>query len=321
MAVTGDVDFKIEKLTGENYHNWKFQMKMCVIGKDLWEIVTGTEVLAEGASAQEQRSFRKRENQALACVCFSVATSLQIYVRSAKSSKEAWDNLGSHFEEKSLSKKIFYRRKLYSARMEKGTNMVTHINYVKTLSEHLESVDDPIAEKDLVIILISSLPDEYNYLITALETIAEDKLTWNYVRDRLIHEFDKIQNGKVGKENHTQEALISSRGQEQRKPRALDLKKITCHYCKKKGHFARDCFKKKADQKKPPSAEFANKIEEISVTHPEVALATGGASMQADGWWIDSGASQHMTHEKGGNYSTFRKPLQVRIADNTILYA
>ena len=323
MAVAGDVDFKIEKLTGENYHNWKFQMKMCLIGKDLWEIVTGTEVLAEGASAQEQRSFRKRENQALACVCLSVATSLQIYVRSAKSSKEAWDNLASHFEEKSLSKKIFYRRKLYSARMEKGTNMVTHINYVKTLSEHLESVDDPIAEKDLVIILISSLPDEYNYLITALETIAEDKLTWNYVRDRLIHEFDKIQNGKVGKENPTQEALISSRGQEQRKPRALDLKKITCHYCKKKGHFARDCFKKKADQKKPPSAEFANKIEEVSVTHPEVALATGGASMQADGWWIDSGASQHMTHEKGGmeNYSTFRKPLQVRIADNTILYA
>ena len=45
--------------------------------------------------------------------------------------------------------------------------------------------------------------------------------------------------------------------------------------------------------------------------------------MQADGWWIDSGASQHIIHEKGGmeSYTTFRKPLQVRIADNTILYA
>ena len=125
--------------------------------------------MAEGASAQEQQSFRKRENQTLACVCLSVATSPQIYVRSGKSSKEAWDNLASHFEEKSLSKKIFYRRKLYSARMEKGTNMVTHMNYVKTLSEHLESVDDPITEKDLVIILISSLPHEYNYIKSPLK--------------------------------------------------------------------------------------------------------------------------------------------------------
>ena len=75
-------------------------------------------------------------------------------------------------------------------------------------------MDDPIAEKDLVIILISRLPDEHNYSITGLETIAEDKLTWNYVPDRLIHEFYKIQNGKVGRESPTQEALIRSRGQE-----------------------------------------------------------------------------------------------------------
>ena len=76
--------------------------------------------------------------------------------------------------------------------MEKGTQMINHINYVKTLSEHLEAVGDPVTEKDLVIILISSLPDDYNFLITALETIAEEKLAWDYVRDRLLHEYKKM---------------------------------------------------------------------------------------------------------------------------------
>ena len=52
---------------------------------------------------------------------------------------------------------------------------------MKTLSEYLEAVEDPVNEKNLVVIFISSLPDDYNYLITALETIAEDKLTWDYV--------------------------------------------------------------------------------------------------------------------------------------------
>ena len=183
--------FKVEKLTAENF-SWKFNMKMFLIGKDLWENVTGAETLPGTSSQEEQKRFKKRENLAVASVCLSVSTSLQIYVRTTESAKEAWQNLQKHFKEKSLSRKIFYQIKLYSARMAKRTDMIDHINYLKTLAEHLEAVDDAVLEKDLVIILISILPEEYNYyLITALETIAEEKLTWNYVRDRLIHESDK----------------------------------------------------------------------------------------------------------------------------------
>ena len=35
--------FKVEKLANENYHIRKFNMKMCLTGKDLQEIVTGAE--------------------------------------------------------------------------------------------------------------------------------------------------------------------------------------------------------------------------------------------------------------------------------------
>ena len=178
-----DLSFKIEKLTAENYHSWKFNMKMYLIGKDLWEVVTGTEVMENDWTEAEKRKFKKRENQALAAICLGISTNLQIYVRSSETPKSAWDNLEKHFQQKTLSKKIFYRRKLYAAQMEKGQSMTEHVNYIKTLGEHLEAIDDAIAEKDLVILLISSLPDDYNYLITALETIADDNLTWDYVRD------------------------------------------------------------------------------------------------------------------------------------------
>ena len=76
------------------------------------------------ASQEEQKRFKKRKNLALVSICLSVCTSLQIYVRTVQSAKEAWENLQKHFEEKSLSCKIFYRRKLYSARMAKGTDMI-----------------------------------------------------------------------------------------------------------------------------------------------------------------------------------------------------
>ena len=103
MATAEDMGFKVEKLSGENYHSWKFQMKMYLIRKDLWEIVSGTETLSMEATAAEQSKFRKRENMALVSVCLSIATNLQIYVRSAATAKEAWENLEKHFEEKSLS--------------------------------------------------------------------------------------------------------------------------------------------------------------------------------------------------------------------------
>ena len=42
---------------------------------------------------------------------------------------------------------------------------------------HLEASDDMVAEKDLVMIVISSLPDNFNDLVITLETLKEEKLS------------------------------------------------------------------------------------------------------------------------------------------------
>ena len=319
-----DSGFKVDKLTGNNYHTWKFQMKMCLIGKDLWGIVTGDETLNPGASNQEQQKFRRRENLALASICLSISSDIQIYVRSAGNAKEAWTSLEQHFERKSLAHKIFYRRKLYAAKMEKGNSMINHVNYVKTLSEHLDAVGDPIQEKDLVIILISSLPEEYNHLITALETIAEERLSWDYVRDRVIYEYEKLNcdvEANAKREMKVEDAFLTEKVQSQRK--FSKPKGVKCFYCHKKGHFAKDCYKKKADAKKQ-CQETANKadcIENKNTEYSEVALTVNDNSALCKEWWIDSGASRHMTPKKNSlvNFQKFEAPSQVKLADNSTL--
>jgi hypothetical protein len=186
-------------LTSENYHLWKFDMKMLLIGKDVWDIVAGEEILEDDASKKEKLCFKKRENHALSTICLNVSPSVKIYVRNAKTSKEAWNSLESHFEEKSLSKKIYYRRQLCNTKLEEGskTTMTEHVNKIKTIAEHLEeALDDEVLEKDLVMILMSSAPDSYNNLITTIETLREDKLTWDYIRDRFINRIRKKERNK-----------------------------------------------------------------------------------------------------------------------------
>ena len=295
-------------------------MKMALIGKDLWEIVTGEKVLNEDASQADRRKFQRRSNMALATICLSVAANIQIYVRSAANAKEAWENLEKHFEKKSLSQKIYYRRKIYSAKLEKGVSMFEHVNYLQMLSDHLEVVGDPIAENDLVIILISSFTEEFNHLMTALETIAEDRLTRTYVREKVIHEYKKLHSVsddamKAAKQDN---ALIARRNES--KSSNSGCKK--CFYCQKEDHYARNCYKKKADKRLKQKGESANTAE-LEGENEELALTTAYKEHNSDEWWIDSGASQHMPNDRSGmmSYVRLHSPRSIKLADNSILLA
>ena len=78
-------DYTPAKLVGaENWNSWKFNMRMYLLGKDLFDIVNGTEVLGEQATAKERDIFKKRENRALSIISLGIVTDLQIYVRQAQ---------------------------------------------------------------------------------------------------------------------------------------------------------------------------------------------------------------------------------------------
>ena len=70
--------------------------------------------------------------------------------------------------------------------------MEKHINNIKTIAEELEAIEDEQSEKDLVFILMSSVPSDYRNLITTLETLKEERLMWGYVRDRLLTEHERM---------------------------------------------------------------------------------------------------------------------------------
>ncbi|KAG3018329.1 hypothetical protein PC121_g25006 [Phytophthora cactorum] len=127
-------------------------------------------------------------------------------VRSAKDAHDAWSRLKGHFEKKSLANKLFLRRRFFTTMMDEGDGVLEHINKIKTLAEQLDAVGAPVSEDDLVITLLGSLSESYQFLITALESRA-DSLTWELVTSRLLHEDmkRKEQGGGVDGAAHGQE--------------------------------------------------------------------------------------------------------------------
>ena len=206
MDLAGDFGkMTLGKLDGDNYHSWKFNIRMYLMGKDIWDVVDGTDSLAPNADADEKRRFKKLDQKAMAAICLNVKPELQIYVRNTKSAKEAWESLANHFEKNTLAKKIEKRKELYTCRLKPGTSMEAHLNHLKTVAEHMEALNDPVTEKDLVMICLSGLPDSYNNFITAIESIKEEELCWTYIRDRLLAEYER-----KSSKNQSDDALLTN---------------------------------------------------------------------------------------------------------------
>ena len=119
---------KIEKLNGENYINWKFNMKCCLMERGLWGYVTGkivkpavkTEGGTEGGTAavtadevvksqEKLNEYELRADKAYSLIALNVDKTLQIHVSSTNSAKEAWDSLQKNFEFVSVAQMVCLR--------------------------------------------------------------------------------------------------------------------------------------------------------------------------------------------------------------------
>ncbi|GMF53071.1 unnamed protein product [Phytophthora fragariaefolia] len=178
--------------------------------------------------------------------------------------------------------------------MAEGDGVLEHINKIKTLAEQLDAVGAPVSEDDLVITLLASLNESYQFLITALESRA-DSLTWELVAARLLHEDlkRKEQGGGAGGTAHEGQAFMPS-GNGKNKGRQAP-KASACHYCGEQGHWIAKCpvrIRENTERQKPQRANVANE-EEFDADY--LFSVGGGATKSNEVWLVDSGATQHMT--------------------------
>ena len=284
----------------------------------LWGIVSGTETLAEDASADTRKKFEARRDRALATVVLAVHPSLLYLLGNPEDPAEVWRKLEEQFQRKTWSNKLQLRRKLFSLKLEEGESVQEHIKTMTETFEELAVIGDAVSEEDQVVHLLASLPATYDMLVTALEAQSENVPKWELVTERLRHEEQKREE-KTPIESGRKVFVAKQQGVSDQKETK------TCHFCKKPGHFKQDCRKYLTQEEKKQSTNAAGAMAASeSDSEEEVFVATHAltASSKRD-WIVDSGATCHMCNNKElfDEIKALDTPQEVKLGDGHTLQA
>jgi len=97
--------WSIDKLDGNNYATWKFQMKHLLLAKDLWEHVEGTAEIGNDANAQARAEFAQKSQKAFSTIVLAISTNQLYLVTSCDGQNEAWEVLHANFIRGTLANK------------------------------------------------------------------------------------------------------------------------------------------------------------------------------------------------------------------------
>ena len=156
-----------------NYSTWKIQCKMALIKEGLWGIVNGTE-MAPTEGADQRAKFAARRGKALATIVLTIEPSLLYLIGTDPTDPvKVWKDLANQFQRKTWANKLELKRKLFSMRLGEGGSIQDHIKSMTEVCDELSAIGEPVNEEDRVVYLLTSLPESYNVLVTALEANAE----------------------------------------------------------------------------------------------------------------------------------------------------
>jgi hypothetical protein len=222
-----------------------------------------------------------------------------------KTSVSLWTKLENLYMTKSLTNKIFLKRKLYSLCMKEGTKIVYHLNIFNTLLVQLTSMGVKFESEDKAITLLCSFPMPWDHFVTSISFSTIESIEFDVIVGALM---SKETRKKSNSETSTSEVMMvrgrpKERGHGQRDFSWSKLKgkniKIKCWFCGKSRHLKKDCWKRQQASKDDPPKETkeANATKTGSATSSVMTnevLSISIGSRHDQQWLLDSSASNHM---------------------------
>ena len=187
--------FPVTRLNENNYQTWSVKAEMFPRKEELWQIVNNP------PAALDEEEQRKNE-KALSTIILCLEDSQLTHVSGLTSIKEFWDTLKRIYVHDSAGSKVSLTRKLYKAKLEENESMSHHLQKMKNLFNELQQRNMDFTESHKAYIILSSLPESYDVLVTSLESMPDRDLTLQYLTSRLLEEARKRSERSENRRKH-----------------------------------------------------------------------------------------------------------------------
>uniref|UniRef100_A0A4Y0BLU3 Retrovirus-related Pol polyprotein from transposon TNT 1-94 n=1 Tax=Anopheles funestus TaxID=62324 RepID=A0A4Y0BLU3_ANOFN len=269
----------VSKLTNDNYQTWRYKIEMLLKKEELWYVIS--EPKPENPSTE----WMKHDMKANATIGLHVDDDQIGLIRECATAQDSWKTLKTYHEKAS---EIYLLKKLTLLQLGEEGNMEEHVRKFSELLQRIAGSSEPIPKKWQVAMLLCSLPPSYDPLVTALEQKPLDELSLEFVKSKLLGEFEKRKERVAASSSESGMALNTVWKKQKQNGREADVRK--CFHCNKPGHFKKDCRLLQKLKNEPKQTEKAKSVTNYS---EPVAFIVGRGERKE--WFMDSGATKHMT--------------------------
>ncbi|KAH9659029.1 hypothetical protein KPL70_023708 [Citrus sinensis] len=290
--------FEVEKFDGTN----NFGMWQC----EVLDVLCQQELdvaLEEKPDVMDDNEWIKINRQACGTIHLCLAKDQKYSVMRETSAKKLWETLEEKYMKKSLENRLYMKKKLYRFTYTHGMSMNDHVNSFNKILADLLNLDERFEDEDKALLLLNSLPDEYDHLTTTL-LHGKDSVTFDAVCSALYNSETRKKDRKDHRDTIA-EALTARGRSQSRKPGKRNkskgrLAKDECAFCREKGHWKKN-YPKLQKGKATSDACVAEHDEESDFSLVGMTLIC-----HSNEWILDSGCTYHMCLNKGW-FSNFKE--------------
>ncbi|GBP12333.1 Retrovirus-related Pol polyprotein from transposon TNT 1-94 [Eumeta japonica] len=275
---------------------------------------------------KKNETYRKANSYAKSVITSTITDDIYQKVMDRECASEMWKALKQQFEATAKDQVFKMCTELFSFQWSCGDDVSTHISKLKNLFNEINNGlklkrEHPLPDLVLVCKILYILPSSYEVFKSSWMMLTRDgdKTLDELIMQLCLYERNLKRNVLIDSDN--QEALVASNQRMLKAKKSFKTKSDDfCHYCKKKGHWLRECRKWLADGK--PSRFQKGKIGFSNVALQSIIDEASSVSTDID-WWVDNGATKHVTRTRKYfvEYESFNDQKSIQAAGKEILNA